>query len=137
MSERLGALGPVRATAVAACCALAVLGRGGCATAPPDEPGPVVVIEPALFVGMVELTGDSELGFGVLLSTATEEVLVADGAVARRLVEHEGEVVAVEGRLLERPNTPATIVVREFRVLGTETREPAAAAGVQRVSAGG
>jgi hypothetical protein len=125
----------LRATTVAAFCALAVLGRGGCTGAPPNEAGPSVVIEPVLFVGMVEVTGDRDRGFGVLLSTATDEVLVADSAIGRRLALYDGEVVAVEGRLLEQANGPSTIVVREFRVLGTETRERSA--GVLRVSSRG
>lgn len=81
---------------------------------------PVVIVEPAIFVGMVEVTGDAEHGFGVLISTATEEVVVADDAVSRALMRFEGEVVAARGRLIETAEAPTTMVVREFRVLGTE-----------------
>lgn len=112
-----------RATTVAGFCVLAGLGLGGCTSAPRAEPGAAssVSIEPVLFIGMVEVTGDRERGFGVLLSTATEEVVVADSEVARRLAQHEGEVVAAYGRLHESPNAPSTMVVREFHVLGDET----------------
>jgi hypothetical protein len=116
MQRRLGALGSaLRGTAAALLCALA-LAEGGCAQ-PPAEPGRSVAVEPVFFVGVVEVTRDPEHGPGVLLSTATEEVLVA-GALGSRLARYEGEVVAVRGRLLERANEPATIVVRAFRVLG-------------------
>ena len=57
-------------------------------------------------------------GISVLLSTATEEVLVADNAIADRLMGLEGEVVAVEGRLIDTADGPPTMVVRSFRVLG-------------------
>ena len=118
--------------AIAFAGALCSLGIG----AHPAAPGPYVVTEPALFVGMVEVTGDTERGFGVLLSTATEEVIVADGAVARRLAHHAGEVVAAEGRLLEQANRPATMVVREFRVLGTPPRDHPTSASVRRAGGG-
>jgi hypothetical protein len=120
-------------TAVAGFCVLASLGLGGCTAAPQAEPAaPSVSIEPVLFVGTVEVTGDRERGFGVLLSTATEEVIVADSEVGRRLADYEGEVVAAYGRLLESPNAPSTMVVREFHVLGDESLDRSAA---QRVSA--
>jgi hypothetical protein len=79
---------------------------------------PRVVVEPAVFVGMVEVTGDHEHGLGVLLSTATEEVLIANDAVGERLIGLDGEVVAVEGRLIEAAEGPPTMIVRAFRVLG-------------------
>lgn len=85
----------------------------------------VVVVEPAVFVGMVEVTGD-ERGRGVLLSTATEEVVVANNALAERLMDLEGEVVMVRGRLTETPNAPPTMLVREFHVVGRgAARDPA------------
>jgi len=91
-------------------------GAAGHALLPGDTA--TVVIEPAVFVGMVEITGDERRGYGVLLSTATQEVIVADNAVSRSLAEFEGEVVAVRGRLIERSQAPPTMVVRDFRVLG-------------------
>ena len=79
----------------------------------------VVVVEPAVFVGMVEVTGD-ERGRGVLLSTATEEVVVANNPLAERLMDLEGEVVMVRGRLTESAEAPPTILVREFHVVGRD-----------------
>jgi hypothetical protein len=110
-----------RLTAVAALVVSAGLGFGCTATRTEPAAASSVSIEPVLFVGMVELTGDPESGFGVLLSTATDEVVVADSEVGRRLAAYEGEVVAAYGRLLETPNAPSTMVVREFHVLGDET----------------
>jgi hypothetical protein len=125
----------LRVTAVTAFCVLAVFGRGGCTVVPPEEEQarPTIEIEPVLFIGRVEVTGDDERGFGVLLSTATEEVVVADSAIGRRLADYEGEVVAAYGRLLESADAPPTIVVREFHVLGSETHEP----GVSRAGVAG
>ena len=85
-----------------------------------------VAAEPDVFVGMVELAGDETHSIGVLLSTATEEVLIADNAIADQLMGLEGEVVAVEGRLIETADGPPTMVVRSFRVLGaSRSSQPA------------
>jgi hypothetical protein len=98
-------------------------GAAGLVLLPGDTP--TVVTEPAVFVGLVEVTGDERRGYGVLLSTATEEVVVADNAVSRTLAAFQGEVVAVRGRLIERSEAPPTMVVSDFRVLGLPRPETA------------
>lgn len=99
----------------------------------------VVVVEPAVFVGMVEVTGD-EHGRGVLLSTATEEVVVADNPLAERLMDLEGEVVLVRGRLTESAEAPPTILVREFHVVGRDAAggpaRPGSEAGMRHATQG-
>ena len=87
-----------------------------------SEPAPTVVSEPAVFIGRLELTPDPQHGHGLVVATATEEVVIADNDVARSLREYAGEVVAVQGRLIERPEGPALMIVREFRVLGLAPR---------------
>jgi hypothetical protein len=84
----------------------------------------VVVVEPAVFVGMVEVTSDRGAR-GVLLSTATEEVVVANNALAEQLMDLEGEMVMVRGRLTESADGPPMILVREFHVLGRDAGDPA------------
>ena len=96
---------------------LAAVATGGCRAAG-DTSAPVVVVDPAVFSGQVEVTEDPRSGVGVLVSTATEEVLIAPGPVARALREHEGSRVTVTGRLfVEGPGAP-TMVVRSFRLHG-------------------
>ena len=97
---------------------LAVAHASTWSLAPDLRGSPAVITEPAVFVGLVQVTRDAEHGVGVLISTATEEVWVAEGAVAQALARFEGELVAVRGRLIESPEAPPTLEVRAFRVLG-------------------
>lgn len=113
-------LGTRTSLSLALAALLAAYGHAELAPARARATAPRVVVDPAVFVGMVEVTGDREHGLGVLLSTATEEVLIANDAVGERLIGLDGEVVAVEGRLIENAEGPPTMIVHAFRVLGEE-----------------
>jgi hypothetical protein len=79
-----------------------------------------VVVDPAHFVGWVEVAEDPAHGSAVVVSTATEEVRVAAGPAERELRRERGERVELVGTLVERPNEIAVMEVRAFRVIGEE-----------------
>ena len=107
----------VTALALLAPAAFAVL---ACATG--AQSGREVLVDPAHFVGWVEITEDSRHGSGVVVSTATEEVLVARGAAERALRRERGERVELVGTLVSRPQRTPVMDVRAFRVIGEESR---------------
>ena len=118
-------MAPAFRTSVGLALATLVSAYGCVGSAPLRERAPIAVeVDPVVFVGMVEVVGDQR-GVGVLLSTATEEVVIADNAIAERLMQLEGEIVAAEGRLIEAGDGPPTMIVRAFRVLGA-ARAPSA-----------
>jgi hypothetical protein len=104
-------LSRVRAAAL-----VGALAAAGCAQSGAREPS--VVVEPVVFSGFVQVAGPPGADTGVILSTATDEVLVADGPVARELRALEGERVQVTGRLVESGPGAGTLVPERFRVVG-------------------
>jgi hypothetical protein len=99
--------------------ALAVLVALACVTGAPESAREVVV-DPAHFVGWVEIAEDPAQGSAVVVSTATEEVRVAAGPAERELRRERGERVELVGTLVERPHEIPVMDVRAFRVIGEE-----------------
>jgi hypothetical protein len=106
----------LRGTALASLAAFALL---ACASGA-RERGREVVVDPARFVGFVEIAQDPRHGSAVVVSTATEEVRVARGPAERELRRERGERVELVGTLVERPQQIPVMDVRAFRVLGEE-----------------
>jgi hypothetical protein len=90
-----------------------------CGAAPPaEEPPPAVaaLIE-TTFVGQVELAPDAD-GDAVLVSTATEEVIVRPERVADALRAAAGRQVRLHGWIVDRPQDDLVMIVSDYEVTG-------------------
>jgi hypothetical protein len=86
----------------------------------PRHPPTTVIVEPAVFVGTVEVVRDPALGSGVWVASATERVVVFDDVMGRILRQCEGDVAMIRGRRIDRTLSPPGFLVRELRCLGAD-----------------
>jgi hypothetical protein len=94
----------------------------------PRHPPTTVIVEPAVFVGTVEVVRDPALGSGVWFASATERVVVFDDVMGRILRQCEGDVAMIRGRRIDRTRgrridrtlSPPGFLVRELRCLGAD-----------------
>jgi len=99
---------------------LALLCHAGAIAAAPSPT--VVVSEGVVARGYVEVARDEELGAGILLSTPTDEFVVAMNAAGREIARLAGEEIEVRGSLVERGAGAPTLVGRTYHVVGLPER---------------
>lgn len=113
-----------RRSLLAGCTALvAVAGAGPREPAPASAPAPLIATS---FEGQVEVH-DGVASAPVLVSTATEEVVVAPEAMARALRRLPGRTVTLHGWVLDAPQDALVMVVTRYEVAA-----PRLAAGTRR-----
>lgn len=94
---------------------LALLCHAGAIAA---TPAPPVVTEPVVVRGYVEVARDEDIDSGILLSTPTDEFVIAMNAAGREIARLAGDEVEVRGSLVERGAGAPTLVARSYRVIG-------------------
>lgn len=87
-------------------------------------PAPPVVTEGVVVRGYVEVARDEDLGAGILLSTPTDEFVIAMNAAGREIARLAGDEIEVHGSLVERSDGAPTLVARTYRVVGLPGRRP-------------
>jgi hypothetical protein len=98
---------------------LALLCHAGAIAA---TPGPPVVTEPVVVRGYVEVAGDEELDSGILLSTPTDEFVIAMNAAGREIARLAGDEIEVHGSLVEHGGGAPTLVARTYHAIGSSGR---------------